>query len=244
MEAARTIRDSVELVTRLRAEATAQPALEQTLRTIKRLQSRRFAGLYADLLRGGTFADAARFFLEELYGERDFARRDEQFARIATAIERLFPAPVARTAADLAALHALTEDLDMALARAWAPTRGSDLARYASAWQAVGRAGDRHTQLRSVVALGHELAGLTRTPGLRTMLRMMRGPATAAGLGDLQRFLETGFDTFGGMARQRGAVEAFLSTVQERESVLMDTLFAADLVACETELTRILGQAP
>jgi hypothetical protein len=65
---------------------------------------------------------------------------------------------------------------------------------------------------------------------LRGTLHMMRGPARAAGLGDLQRFLETGFDTFGAM---RGA-EAFLGAVQSREQALVDALFdpsAATMIA-------------
>ena len=87
------------------------------------------------------------------------------------------------------------------------------------------------------------MARLTRTPGLRMMLKMMRGPAVAAGLGSLQRFLEDGFDTFAAMARNNGA-EGFLGTIEERESRLIAMLFDADLVACETELAQLLGQAP
>jgi hypothetical protein len=75
------------------------------------------------------------------------------------------------------------------------------------------------------------------------MLRMMRGPAAAAGLGALQAFLEAGFDTFSAMSRQQGAAEHFLQVVHQRESALLDLLFDAELVACETELERILGQA-
>lgn len=247
MEAARSIRDAVAAVTRLRESAAGEPGLHQALMEVKRLQSRRFSGTYADLLRGGTYAAAARFFLEELYGDKDYARRDEQFARIAGAIERLFPAHVADTAAALARLHALTEDLDVQMARYWnaepgmasIPTR-----RYATAWRRLGRREEREAQLGSVLVLGNELARLTRKPGLRTMLRMMRGPANAAGLGDLQAFLENGFDTFAGMSRSRGTVEHFLATVQSREQQLFALLYDEDLVACETELGRILGQAP
>src|SRR5687768_16245838 len=113
MEAARAIRDAVAAVDRLRQAARGDARLQQALLDIKRLQSRRFAGTYADLLSGGTYAPAARFFLEELYGDKDYARRDEQFSRIASAIEKLFPAHVADTAAALAQLHALIEDLDL-----------------------------------------------------------------------------------------------------------------------------------
>lgn len=243
MDVARSIRDSVEAVSRLRRESVDDPVLRQSLHAIKLFQSRRFSGTYADLLRDRTYASAAGFFLQELYGERDYAQRDEQFARIAVAIERLFPANVARTAAQLAQLHALTEDLDLHMARHWASTGDSDIGRYVAAWRLVGREPDRRRQLEAVVALGDQLSHLTRTPGLRTMLRMMRAPATAAGLGALQSFLETGFDTFSRMSRQPRAAEHFLQTVHQREAVLLDLLFTADPVACETELQRILGQA-
>jgi hypothetical protein len=246
MDAARTIRDAVAAVTRLRRSAAAEPGLHEAVVTIKRMQSRRFSGTYSDLLRGGLYAPAAQFFLEELYGDKDYAKRDEQFARIAGAIEKMFPAHVAQTAAALARLHALTEDLDVQMARCWLALDDSmpPARRYASAWRALGRREERQEQLRSVLALGAELARLTRLPGLRTMLRMMRGPATAAGLGELQRFLENGFDTFAGMSRRAGAVEDFLHTIDTRERALFALLYDGELVASETELQRTLGQVP
>jgi hypothetical protein len=76
------------------------------------------------------------------------------------------------------------------------------------------------------------------------MLKMMRGPASAAGLHSLQRFLESGFDTFSSVTRRKGGAEQFLSTIRQREQHLMDLLFDGNPVACETELVRILGQAP
>lgn len=246
MEPASTIRDAVAAVSRLRAAMQGEALLGQAVLDIKKLQSRRFSGLYADLLQSSGYAAGASFFLEELYGDKDYARRDEQFARIAGAIERFFPPQVAHTAAALARLHALTEDLDVQMARVWLalPADGGDVRRYAVAWRNLGQREERAHQLESVMTLGTELARLTRTPGLRTMLRLMRGPATAGGLGDLQRFLENGFDTFAGMSRRSGAAEYFLATVDERERGLMQVLYGDDLVASETELQRILGQAP
>ena len=91
--------------------------------------------------------------------------------------------------------------------------------------------------------IGDEMVRLTRAPGLRLMLKMMRGPAAAAGLSALQHFLETGFDTFAAMAKRRDGAESFLRTVRERETALIVMLFEAPLVACETGLARILGQA-
>jgi hypothetical protein len=197
------------------------------------------------MLAGGPFAAATRFFLEELYGDKDYAQRDAQFARIAPAIERVFPAAVTETAVALARLHLLTEELDHAMGYAWITGGESpgEPARYVRAWRDVGRRAERTAQLRAVVAIGEDMIRLTRAPGLRMMLRMMRGPAGAAGLAALQRFLEAGFDTFAALARARRAPE-FLRTISERESTLVAVMFDAPAVACETELARTLGQAP
>ena len=243
MNTAQTIREAVAEVERLREESRLVPSIGTAVVRLKRFQARRFAGTYADLLSSADYAAATRFFLEELYSDRDYGERDAQFARIAGAVEKLFPKDVAQTASALAQLHALTESLDHAMARIEAMDGHDDIAGYLRAWRTVDRRQDRVRQLERVVAIGAEMIRLTRLPGLRTMLRMMRGPASAAGMGSLQRFLESGFDTFGAMARQRGAAERFLQLIQEREQRLVDLLFDADAVACETELQRILGQA-
>jgi hypothetical protein len=245
MEAAQQIRDAVAAVAQLRHKSLAEPRLGDAVGVIKRLQSQRFAGTYADLLAGGPYAAASRFFLEELYSDKDYAQRDAQFARIAGAIEKLFPAQVAQTAVALARLHALTEDLDHGLAQAWlAQPDGSPPAqRYVAAWRQLGRRADRERQLQVVLDIGQQMARLTRTPGLRLMLKMMRGPAAAAGLGSLQRFLENGFDTFAAMSRRPDGVEQFLELVHGREQVLIGQWFDEELVACGTALAHTLGQA-
>ena len=247
MEAAHRIRQAVTEVSLLRSSSGSNPAIHEAVVAVKRMQARRFAGTYADLLAGGPYVSATRFFLEELYSDADYAERDAQFARIAGAMERFFPADVVRTAVALAELHALTEQLDFARGQAWYSEELSTLApapRYVRAWRAVGRRADREKQFTVVLGIGDEMARLTRLPGLRLMLKMMRGPATAAGLASLQRFLETGFDTFAGMARRRGGAEYFLHTIRGRETRLIAMLFDADLVTCETELAASLGQVP
>lgn len=245
MDAAQTIRDSIADVTALRQHRTGDPALGAAVGTVKTLQARRFRGTYADLMGSPSFGPAARFFLEELYSDTDYTDRDLQFGRIAGTLQTMFPQPAVTTAVALAVLHAQTEGLDQDMGRAWLAHAGSpnDATRYTAAWRTVGQRHARQQQLQRVLAMGTDLARLTRTPGLRMMLRMMRGPATAAGMGALQKFLEAGFDTFGQLARQRGGVEQFLATIEQRERALMDQLFDADPVTCETQLANTLGQA-
>jgi len=242
MNTAQTIRQAVAEVEALRRESLDLPEIGTAVARVKRLQARRFEGTYADLLAGGPYRAAVRFFLEELYSERDYAERDAQFARIAGAVERLFPRDVADTASALAQLHALTECLDHALARALVGSGEDEVAPYVRAWKLTDRRADRQRQVDTVVAIGVEMIRLTRLPGLRFMLKMMRGPASAAGLGSLQRFLESGFDTFTAVARQPGGAERFLDTIRAREQRLMDLMFDGDSVACETELRATLGQ--
>ena len=71
-----------------RARRSADPALATAVAALKRYQQERFRRTYADLLESPRFGDAARFFLEELYGPDDFTARDAQFARVVPADER------------------------------------------------------------------------------------------------------------------------------------------------------------
>lgn len=241
--AADTIRQALERVAALRREAAGDPLLQQGVHAIKRLQARRFAGTYGDLLATKAFAAPTRFFLHELYSERDFSDRDEQFARIAGALQKLFPAQVVSTAIALAELHAQTEALDMAMAKAWETRAGEDTTRYVKAWRAVATLPVRQSQLQAVLDIGAQLDRLTRTPGLRMTLRMMRGPARLAGLASLQTFLEAGFDTFASMGGKGTQAREFLLLIDQRETEWMEALFNAPVVACETQLRHCLGKA-
>jgi hypothetical protein len=244
MKASQEIRDALARVAELRQAASRADALALALQTVKQLQAQRFAGTYPDLLANPRFSSSVTFFLEELYSAKDYSDRDAQFARIAGAIERTFPDSVVATVRALAALHRQTEELDMAVAQAWCQASGlNNAARYLAAWRAVGQRHARNWQLATVLDIGHTLGRLTRKPGLRLMLKMMRRPAEMAGLGALQSFMESGFDHFSGMAKN-GAVDAFLDAIRARESAWINQLFDADPTTCESELTLTLGFAP
>jgi hypothetical protein len=230
-----------------RAARAEDPALAGRVQAVKAYQQARFRHAYADLLQDARYRDAARFFLEELYGPGDFSDRDAQFVRIVPALVRLFPHEIVETVARLAELHALSETLDTHMGRHIADGSGIDAVAYVRAWQATGRPEARAEQIRLTMDVGRALDRYTRNPVLRHSLRLMRSPARAAGLSTLQSFLERGFDTFRSM---RGA-EGFLATVATREEALRQRLFAADAVACATRRAHgcpagddALGQLP
>lgn len=236
------IQTALDAVAQFRELRSGDVALMQASAAIKRFQAQRFEATYPELLQSPRYQPAARFFLHELYSDKDYAERDQQFARIASTIAKLFPQSVVNTAAALATVHALTERLDDAMARAYVAMRcanqgQSDAACYIVCWRQVADAAARHQQLQEVLVLGQSLDGLARKPGLRTLLKMMRGPAAASSLGSLQKFLESGFDAFQSM---RGADE-FLKLIALREADWIERLFTQDAVACETELRQLIA---
>lgn len=221
-EDAQRILVELEVVNRERAQRAADPSLAASVVALKAYQQQRFARSYADLLASPRYAAAARFFLDELYGPKDFSQRDAQFARVVPGLVRLFPREIVETVEVLAKLHALSETLDTVMAR---HLLGGTVDRhsYLRAWQATGQPQAREQQIDFTLAVGRDLDRLTRKPFIRASLHLMRGPARAAGLPALQQFLETGFDTFKAMG---GAAE-FLGTVGARERQLARALFDA-----------------
>lgn len=239
---AQQIQSALQAVACLREQHAANPPLAVAIAAVKRFQARRFQATYADLLHSTRYQAAAHFFLHELYSDKNYANRDQQFARIASTIARLFPQAVVNTAGALAEVHALTEKLDDLMARQWlvdAQTTAASVeaGRYIRCWRAVADDAARQRQLAVVLDLGQSLNRLTRMPGLRTMLKMMRRPAGAAALESLQKFLEAGFDAF---ATMRGADE-FLALIRQRETEWIRSLFEDDALACEARLIQMLA---
>ncbi len=238
--AAERIRQQLDRVSHLRTQAR-RVGLSTAVHEIKQLQARRFRASYVDFLNDSRHAPASAFFLDELYGEHDFAEREAQFGRIASAIERLFPEAVADLAVDLAETHALTEDLDHRMAAHWMALDGGMpyTERYVRCWRLTDDRQARERQLAVVLHMGQELQRLTRMKSLLVALRLMRGPAQAAGLGALQQFLERGFSAFATM----GDARRFLGAIAERERRWIDALFDAEEPACQAALAQELLRA-
>lgn len=223
-----------------RQRRVAEPGLLAKVTALKAYQQRRFAHTYADLLASARYGAAARYFLDELYGPNDFTTRDAQFARAAPAIARVFPSEVAATVAILAELHALSESLDTAMGLQLEDGRIT-AHEYVAAWQRVDRAGDRERQIELTLGIAGHIDRVTRLPMLRQALRLMRGPARAAGLSELQRSLESGFDVFRAM---KGAQE-FVALIRERERALAAAIFAAEARDHDvTSMDRALAGLP
>src|SRR5664279_4883712 len=186
---------NLKIVDAERERRSADPGLNAKVLALKEFQQRRFSRTYADLLASARYGAVSRFFLDELYGPNDFTRRDTQFARMVPGMALFFPNQIVETVSTLAELHALSETFDTAMGAKLKDER-IGATDYVRAWQGVGRAPDREHQIALTLSVATSLDRLTRKPLLRSSLRLMRGPARATGVSELQHFLETGFDTF------------------------------------------------
>ncbi|HMS81100.1 MAG TPA: hypothetical protein PKC20_16530, partial [Burkholderiaceae bacterium] len=122
-------------------------------------QAGRLAFTHADLLASPRYRQATRFFLDELYGAKDFSQRDAELARVIPTLTRFMPAAALETIADAVELDALSERLDLATARALvadASIRGRpiDDEAYARAFRAAGSRTDRERQVELVEHIG------------------------------------------------------------------------------------------
>ena len=226
MEASQRLCNAAAEVAALRQSGGADPIVRERREEVRRWQARRLAFTHADLLEHPRYRDATRFFLDQLYGVKDFTQRDRELARVIPALTRMMPASALETLADAVELDALSERLDLAVTHAIVadPTargRPLDDDAYLRAFRVAGSRTDRERQIELVRHIGRALDRLVGHPMLGRLLRAMEGPARLAGLSAMQAFLASGFAAFRAM---KGA-EAFLETVAERETALMQRIY-------------------
>ena len=208
----------------LRAERACDARPEDYPR-LKEWQAARLARTYADLLASPRYRPAAAFFLSDLYGPKDFRTRDEELARVVPIMVHVLPARALLTLLEAVKMDTLSESLDTAMVHALRELgkhNAIDWPAYVAAYRACGRRKDRELQIALCGKIGKTLDRLTRMPLIRISLKLMSGPAHLSGLGALHTFLQDGFDAFSFM---KGADE-FLAIVTERETALMQELFA------------------
>ena len=174
----------------------------------------------------------ALFFLSELYGPADLSKRYAEVDRLMPLAVRVLPVSGLEVIADAIEMDALSESLDADMMAALGEAlEGLDDASYGAAYRQIGRAAERVKQIGLIGDLGLSLDRLAGLPMARGTLRRMRLPARLVGMGELQNFLERGFEAFHAMG---GAAE-FVSLIVSRETTLSKALFAGD--------DRLLGEA-
>lgn len=208
----------------LRLAAAADTVHGRRRDRLREWQAARLARTHADLLASPLYGVAASFFLDELYGPKDFSERDAEVERILPLMTSMLPVSGLRTLLLAVEVDALSERFDAAMVGALGSALDRTLSEsaYAAAYCEVGDRAGRLLQIRLVGETGEALDALARKPFVRGALKMMHGPAHLAGLGELHAFLERGFEAFKSM---RDASE-FLETIVTRERAIAVALFA------------------
>ena len=212
------LRRHLHLLKELRGHGRAPPA---RLAELKAWQSARLKATYADVAVQPRYRAATAFFLDDLYGPKDFSARDQAMLRIVPVMTRMLPTSAVETASLAIELEALSEDLDHRTAAALVPGP-IDAARYGDAYRRGSTRQERGHQIDLIIAVGERLDALVKKRMVGRTLRLMRAPANLAGLHDLQEFLEHGFEAF---RQMRGAGE-FLALVRSRETDILSRLFS------------------
>ncbi len=198
------------------------------LAALRAWQTMRLKASFADLGAEPATAPAAGFFFDELYGDADFPRRDADIRRVLPAMQRLLPERLLATVSEVIALSALSQSFDLRLAR-WLDANACPqqlaLSDYVAAYAAVGHRRARARQLLLIERVGRELAHAVALPGLARLLRASRLPARLAGLGELQGFLERGFEAMAVLPDREG----FVAGIVARERRMAGWLAAGDL---------------
>jgi hypothetical protein len=209
------------------ARVRAQGAIENNAawgRAVKAWQAHRLARTHRDLLSEPRHGAAARFFLEDLYGPKDFSQRDAELVRVVPMMVRLLPNAALATVADAVEMDALSERLDLAVARVLRQPDhlAIEEAAYADAYREAGSRAEREHQIELIAHIGGSLDRLVRHPMIGSLLKAMGGPARLAGLSQMHDFLVRGFEAF----RSIGGAADFVARIERRERAILEALYA------------------
>jgi hypothetical protein len=199
----------------------AHGQMPERLIDVKAWQAGRLARTYADLSASPRYAKATAFFLGDLYGAKDFGRRDEAMLRIYPVMVRTLPRGAVESAALAIEVDALSEDLDRRVAKVLAPGPISE-STYAQAYREAGTRAERERQIALIGEVGRRLDVLVVRPLVYTTLKLMRRPAQMMGMEDLQTFLEHGFEAF----KHMGGADEFLATIHGREVAILNRILS------------------
>ncbi len=223
-DAIERVHHQLDLAAELRGTAQADPEIAAARDSLRAWQGERLARTHADLLASADMGVAARFFLTDIYGT-DLSRLAADVKRVVPVMAKLLPLAALETVADAVELHALSEELDIAMAKALGiKARKLDVSAYGRAYRKVGRRGDRERQIALTEDLGLALGRLVNQPFVSSGLTLMRMPAKLAGVSELHAFLERGHDAF----RKIRDTQQFVDLIVSRERKLLKAVLAGD----------------
>jgi hypothetical protein len=193
---------------------------------LQQWQRARIARSFRDFGQSEAYRPAVHFFLSELYGGLDFRERDQDMSKVMPVMIRFLPDRTLGTMSEAFELQAISLEFDIQVATEMARRGISalDMDLYCEVCRAADDHAGRERQILLIRKLGYDLDSLVRKPWINYLVRLLRGPAHAAGFGSLQEFLENGLASF----RALEDPAFFIETIYEREWSAMEKLLAGE----------------
>lgn len=204
-------------------EIAEKAELVEKIKQLQEWQCQRLLISHKDLYDDPKFKPAMQFFIDELYGPKDFSQRDQDIAKVVPKMSKLLPEKALLSLSSALYLNAISYELDFAMASS---LNGKEINRdtYAEAYREAKNETPRTQQIDYIERLGFDLAEVVQIRGISFLLKMSRKPAKLAGVLSLHEFIEQGFNAF----NQLGHVREFIDPIIQRERITMRQLFAGE----------------
>lgn len=215
----------------LRRKVVSSDGLTPQQEALSRWQTQRLRATYADFFLHKRFQLAIAFFLEDLYGTKDFTQRDTDIERVYPIMVRALSENAMHSLSLAVELHALSQQLDSEMITQLTQKLGValgdpavtlDRRSYAQAYRLCDNYDQRARQIDLIHETGHLLDEVVRHPVIYVTAKLARAPAKAAGFGELQDFIERGLKSF----RRMKDATPFLSAIKQREYFILDQIYA------------------
>jgi hypothetical protein len=214
-----------QIIRHLHAVMTMQDIAQKgdllpTIRAVQAWQCKRLMTSHKKMYEQSKFKPAVEFFVNELYGPKDFSQRDKDIARVAPKMAKLLPETALQSLVSALHLNALSFELDFDIAK---KLKDKDINRetYLEAYRACDNRNARQQQIYFIEVLGKDLAEVVKMRGISALLLLSRKPAKLAGVQALHEFIESGFKAF----KKLGNVDDFILPIIHFEQGLMNQMF-------------------
>ncbi len=212
----------------LKRQVISEKRLDPKLAFLRAWQSQRLSRTYADLLQSPQYGQASLFFLEDIYGPKDFSQRDHDVERIYSYLSHILPDSSIQLLKDAIDLNRLSHDLDRQLLEVLNDRLGVKgeikPEDYAEAYRICNNYDLRKLQIQGIsqVLLQVSLGARLKVVGLA--LKIAQKPAIKAGWGELHDFLDRGYSAF----RLMKEPKFFVQTIEQRETKILNKIYASD----------------
>jgi hypothetical protein len=216
-------------------QATATKAkLLPLVKGVQRWQTLRMQATHEAHINNPRTAPALAFFAEQIYGPQDFSQRDADIKRVVPKMHKYMPNQALLSLESALRLHALSYELDYALAltlKSIALAADNPCAKtsivinsqtYAAAYSKENNADLRREQISLLIELGENLSQAIAIKGVAMMLSLSKHPARMKGLQALHLFLHDGYKAF----KKIPSSQRFMDDIASKEAHLVAVLFS------------------